>query len=1187
MKKPINYLYLFWVIFCFFIIDSQVFAQGSSNKGTDFWLGYGNHVTTGSMVLYLTSDVNTKATVTIPNLGFSQTVDITANVVQFVDIPTTAHLTTEGKSLNGIHLTSLKPIIAYAHIYQSSVSGATLVLPVNTLGKDYYSINYKQISNSSNCSSWFFIVAVEDNTQVEITPSQKTLGGWDANSTNIVSLNKGEIYNVMGTFTNAGGSSSGVDLTGSKIKSISTNGSCKKIAVFSGSSKIAINCLSYVLPGSGTPNPGSADNLFQQVYPTATWGKNFITVPQLDRDFVIYRILKSDPAAVVTLNGTVIDPKDFINNFYYEFASKQTDIISSDKPIQTVQYAVTQNKTLLCNNVTGDIGDPEMIFLNPLEQTLNKITMYSTPRAIITKHFINVVVKNEGVSTFKLDGINVASNFIPVPGSSTHSYSQLRVSEGTHNLISDFGFNAIAYGFGSFDSYGYAAGANLTAFGVEPIDQLSNEVVQTGCVGNAYRITLKLPYKPVDINLDKGDGNGSKPITLQLISQSTNANGETTYTYLLVKDLIFTQPNTYNFTANVIKPTIDACGTGDEFSFDLIINNKPVAGFTAPVQSCLNSEVSFTHQTDPDEASVTDYLWDFNGEGSSTVKDPKFVFKSIGIKKVKFSSKYNTGCWSDVVSKDIQIVALPLAKFTTVSPNCELNPLQFTDQSTTANGVINNWNWNFGDPTSSNNSSSLQNPSHIFSTAKTYNVTLTVTTDLGCTQTIVQPITILPTPVANFITPNVCLDDAFAQFTNTTTFSENTVLSYKWDFGDPTSTSNTSTLKNPLHKYLAAADYKVKLTVTSAAGCVAEIEKVFTVNGSTPKSAFIVQNDTKLCSNQIISFEDHSTIDFGQITRIDWYFDDLKPTEFITDNEPGKRPLNSGDIAKIYTHEYPIFYSPAKRDIIVKMVTYSGSSLTCISTITKTITLNASPKVEFNALAPVCQNANPFQIIASETTGLIGKGKFSGAGIDENGIFSPILAGVGTHTLTYIYQTDAGCSDTKSQDIVVYSVPVVNAGIDHTILIGASVQLVGESVGENLTYKWSPSIGLDHDDILNPIATPIKDTYYKLTVTNSNQCQVFDEAYVKVLEYPEVPNTFTPNGDGVNDTWSIKHLDRYPSSTIKIFNREGRYVFNANRYTEPWDGRYNGVDLPIGTYYYIITALDGSLSYTGSVLLVR
>ncbi|MEO5911071.1 MAG: IgGFc-binding protein, partial [Pelobium sp.] len=623
-----------------FVQITDAFAQGTSNKGTDFWLGYGAHTSHGSnsmpetMVVYITSDVNTTATVAVNALSFSQTVDIVANVVSTVTIPSAAHLGVEGKSDLGIHITSVKPVIVYSHIYASSVSGATLVLPTNTLGKDYYSINYKQVSNSNFSASFFFVVAVEDGTQVEITPSQATQNGWMANTKYTVSLNKGEIYNVLGAYTNTNGTL-GVDLTGSKIKSVSSTGVCKKIAVFSGSSKIAISCLN-------TNAAGTADNLFQQNYPTATWGKKFITVPLQDRNFDVFRIVKSEPNAVVTLNGSVIPSNLFINDFYYDFESQDVNNISADKPIQVVQYAVTQLRGIGCTTIGGDVGDPEMIYLNPLEQTLTQITMYSTPEFKILKHFINVVVKNEGVASFKVDGLSFSGSFTPFAGNTAYSYAQLSVAEGTHNLSSDVGFNAIAYGFGDHESYGYAAGANLTAFGIQSLNQMSQDIVQTGCVGNTYQLNISLPYQPTELYLDKGDGAGEQLIPNNLIN-NTNVDGETKYLYEIVKDLVYTAPITTTFKVRVVKPTLDDCGSGDSFSFDLIINPKPAAGFTAPAQSCLKEEIGFVHQTDPDEASVTDYLWDFNGEGTSALKDPKFTFTTTpGIKKVHFSIKYNT-----------------------------------------------------------------------------------------------------------------------------------------------------------------------------------------------------------------------------------------------------------------------------------------------------------------------------------------------------------------------------------------------------------------------------------------------------------------------------------------------------------------------------------------------------------------
>ena len=239
-------------------------AQNTSNKGRDFWLGYGNHVrgflnsetpesfNTQKMVVYLTSDVNTTAKVEIGGLNYTKSYVVKANEVTIADIPQGAYLKDDGKYNLGIHVTSEKPIVVYAHIYNRNVSGATLVLPTNTLGKDYYSINYSQESVENNSYSYFFVTAIEDNTSVEIIPSKNTKGGWLANTSHVVMLDKGEVYQVLGDigskiqlYTNRIPAYDppfykyyNSDLTGSRIRSISTNSEpCKKIAVFSGSGK--------------------------------------------------------------------------------------------------------------------------------------------------------------------------------------------------------------------------------------------------------------------------------------------------------------------------------------------------------------------------------------------------------------------------------------------------------------------------------------------------------------------------------------------------------------------------------------------------------------------------------------------------------------------------------------------------------------------------------------------------------------------------------------------------------------------------------------------------------------------------------------------------------------------------------------------------------------------------------------
>ncbi|MDB5004675.1 MAG: hypothetical protein JWQ34_2900, partial [Mucilaginibacter sp.] len=83
-----------------------------------------------------------------------------------------------------------------------------------------------------------------------------------------------------------------------------------------------------------------------------------------------------------------------------------------------------------------------------------------------------------------------------------------------------------------------------------------------------------------------------------------------------------------------------------------------------------------------------------------------------------------------------------------------------------------------------------------------------------------------------------------------------------------------------------------------------------------------------------------------------------------------------------------------------------------------------------------------------------------------------------------------------------------------------------------------------------------------------------------------IPNTFTPNGDGINDTWNINNLNTYSNVTVEILNRYGTRVYFSNNYSVPWDGKYNGANVPAGTYYYVITGVNNK-PLTGYVAVIR
>jgi gliding motility-associated-like protein len=92
---------------------------------------------------------------------------------------------------------------------------------------------------------------------------------------------------------------------------------------------------------------------------------------------------------------------------------------------------------------------------------------------------------------------------------------------------------------------------------------------------------------------------------------------------------------------------------------------------------------------------------------------------------------------------------------------------------------------------------------------------------------------------------------------------------------------------------------------------------------------------------------------------------------------------------------------------------------------------------------------------------------------------------------------------------------------------------------------------------------------------------------VRVYKKIIIPNTFSPNNDGINDYWNIDALVTYPGSSILIFNRYGQQVYQSTGYARPWDGTYNGSPLPQGTYYYIIDLKNNTPKLTGWVLIVR
>lgn len=618
-------------------------------------------------------------------------------------------------------------------------------------------------------------------------------------------------------------------------------------------------------------------------------------------------------------------------------------------------------------------------------------------------------------------------------------------------------------------------------------------------------------------------------------------------------------------------------------SLTLTVTPAPTAAFTAPDPTCLGTPTVFTDASIPNGSTISSWAWNFGDGQTSTAKSPTHTYTLAGTYNVMLTVAANTGCAPSTVTKTIHISALPVAAFSTSNPDCITEAVTFTDQSTTGTGTtISSRVWDYGDGTSATktDNSPFQ---HTYTIAGTYNVKLTITNSGGCTDIITKTITINPLPVVAFTTPEVCLADASANFTDKSTIADNTVsgFTYLWNFGDANATAanpNTSTLKNPSHKYSQAAIYQVTLTVTSASGCSSTATKSFTVNGSIPSAAFTVANSGSLCSDQQVVFTNQATVDFGSITKIELYYDYANnPTTVVTDDNPTSE--------KLYYHTYPTFHTPATQNYIVRMVAYSGG--TCESVLDKTITLRAVPELSFTAPASVCVNGGTVQLTAKETAGVAGTGVYSGTGVSSTGLFDPATAGIGTFTINYTYTATNACDETISQTITVSAAPVLTVEPTITVLAGGSGVLPAKASGSGLTYLWTPATYLSSATELNPTVTPLQDVTYTLTATNAEGCAVSAQITVSVLQGPVVPNIFTPNGDGTNDTWNIKYLDTYTDCTVDVFNRYGAKLFASVGYPVPWNGTYNGSPVPAGVYYYIINPKHGRSVLTGALTILR
>jgi gliding motility-associated-like protein len=191
----------------------------------------------------------------------------------------------------------------------------------------------------------------------------------------------------------------------------------------------------------------------------------------------------------------------------------------------------------------------------------------------------------------------------------------------------------------------------------------------------------------------------------------------------------------------------------------------------------------------------------------------------------------------------------------------------------------------------------------------------------------------------------------------------------------------------------------------------------------------------------------------------------------------------------------------------------------------------------------------------------------------------------------YTFTPEAGsCGIALQISITVNPLPGLTMAPDTTIVPGTSTTLNPSVTGNIVTYQWSPSIGLNDPTSKNPVASPSVTTVYTLNITDDKGCEASGTVKVTVSgtnSIIKVPNAFSPNGDGINDTWVIPNLSAYPGATVDVYNRYGQLVFHSENNNKNWDGTYNGKPLPMAAYYYIIDPKNNEKKLSGSVTIFK
>jgi len=629
------------------------------------------------------------------------------------------------------------------------------------------------------------------------------------------------------------------------------------------------------------------------------------------------------------------------------------------------------------------------------------------------------------------------------------------------------------------------------------------------------------------------------------------------------------------------------------------------------------------------------YWWDFgdssNPDDESTDVNPTYTYPGPGLYLVTLVAEPGVSC------TDTAIIELNLYPFLVpnmdANADCSSQPVVFTDQSVSGFGTIESWNWDFGDGAIS----TTQNPTYQYGDGGSYTVTLTITTDLGCEETVTEVVDVSPSPIPSISNTLLCIDQQPIQFSDESVISSGNVVSWEWDFGD----TNTSSLENPTHTYAVPDDYTVELLVTSDQGCESLYLFDFTIYPETMADA---GPDQTVCHGEEVQLLATGGVSY------EW-----QPNPFLTENNIANPtftmtqdggtvttnfmvevsdPNGCTDMDEVTITGLPLPNADTGADIIICLgdATTINATASDMNNDINNVTIQWSPNTNITGANTLNPQVSPTEattyimtvtdlgtscievdsiivdvlqpIIPEIIDDLIicegDEVQLSASGGDyyewspSNSLSSADIANPMASpevTTTYNVTISNDCYESNaSLTVEVLPLPFVDAGEPAVLNVGEIATLQGQS---EYGFSWSPLDGILTDPMgQNPDVQPLNSTSYFLTVISPNGCIAVDSTFVEVTNniFLLLPNAFSPNGDGVNDELFLNHAGIKELYRFSIYNRWGQLVFTTTDIGQGWDGIFNGKEQPVSAFAYAVDALswrDVNIRETGNVTLIR